>query len=125
MPRRKTARGLNPAMDSPRNRTEPALGRSSPLITRRTVDLPAPFGPTMQERLPSSTVRSTPWRTSPPPYPARTPDISSTAMSGSQVGVEDGRILPHLARTAARDRATMMQDDHLRAEIHHESHVVL
>ena len=37
------------------------------MTVRSTVDLPAPFGPTMQAIAPVGTSRSTPCRTSPPP----------------------------------------------------------
>ena len=36
--------------------TEPARGRSTPLTAFRTVDFPAPFGPTMQVMPPRSTL---------------------------------------------------------------------
>jgi hypothetical protein len=47
--------------------TVPSDGVSSPETTRRTVDLPAPFGPTMQVMVPPSHRRSTPCSTAPPP----------------------------------------------------------
>src|SRR5438445_4930120 len=126
MPRARIARGLRPASDSPRNRTVPMVGRRRPLMTRRTVDLPAPFGPTMQVRMPSSMLRSTPCRMTPPPYPALTPTSSRRAViSGSQVGVENGRLLTHQVRPAGGYRPSPMQDDDFGAQVHDEAHVVL
>ena len=61
-------------MSSPRSITWPALGRRSPLIVLRTVDFPAPLGPIKHTILPASTVRSTPLRINPAPYPAVTPE---------------------------------------------------
>jgi hypothetical protein len=54
-------------MDVPSRSTDPALGFRSPLTSRSTVDLPAPFGPTMQVMVPAAQERSTPWSTSLPP----------------------------------------------------------
>src|SRR5207245_7238099 len=126
MPRARIVRGVRPASDSPRNRTVPALGCSRPLMTRSTVDLPAPFGPTMQVRLPSSMLRSTPCKMSPPPYPALTPASSRrVAISGSQVRVEHGRLLAHRVRLAEGNRTSSVQHDNLGAQVHDPAHVVL
>src|SRR5580765_2898710 len=88
-------------MSSPARTIRPFRARRTPLTARRTVDLPAPFGPTMQVIEPRWTSRSTPWRTSPPPYPPTTPSRVSSA-SGmhrflhrpplAQVGVEHDRV---------------------------------
>ena len=43
----------------PNTATRPAAGRTSPRIARISVDLPAPFGPTMAASVPDGTVRST------------------------------------------------------------------
>ena len=42
-------------------------GPQHPEIVARRVDLPAPFGPTMQVTPPCGTAKSTPRSTSPPP----------------------------------------------------------
>ena len=60
-------RGDLPVSFSPRSVTVPSRGRSRPLITRISVDLPAPFGPTTQVMDPSGTSNVTPRSTSPPP----------------------------------------------------------
>ena len=56
-----------PAIACPANSISPSRGASSPLTARRTVDLPAPFGPTMHAIEPAATSRSSARRTSPPP----------------------------------------------------------
>ena len=49
MPAAITSAGERPVIDAPvEQRPRPCAARSSPLITRSTVDLPAPLGPTMQ-----------------------------------------------------------------------------
>jgi len=60
-------RGDLPLSFSPCSVTVPRRGLSRPLITRITVDLPAPFGPTTQVMDPSGTSKLTPRSTSPPP----------------------------------------------------------
>jgi hypothetical protein len=64
--RRMSAADLPDSWVSP-SITAPSDGVSSPLTTRRTVDFPAPFGPTMQVIEPGSQDRSTPCSTAPPP----------------------------------------------------------
>ena len=66
-PMSRICRGDLPFSFSPRSVTVPSRGRSRPLITRMTVDLPAPFGPTTQVMEPSGTAKVTPRSTSPPP----------------------------------------------------------
>ena len=53
-----------PVTSSPRRRTRPSRGRSSPIIARISVDLPAPFGPTIVTISPGSILTSTPRRMS-------------------------------------------------------------
>ena len=67
IPRRRISSGGSPSVRSPAIVIVPPLHRSSPLITRSTVDLPAPLGPTTQVTVPSAQSRSTPCSTSPPP----------------------------------------------------------
>jgi hypothetical protein len=47
-------------MSFPLKRTVPALGWRRPVSTLISVDLPAPFGPTIDTNWPGSTVRLTP-----------------------------------------------------------------
>src|SRR5258708_23912187 len=78
-PRSRICRGLLPTRGMPRNVMLPRRGLSRPLMVASSVDLPEPFGPTMQVSPPSATVKDTPCSTSPPPYPATTPSTTSTA----------------------------------------------
>ena len=50
--------GTSPAIDFPAKRTSPALGSYTPVITLKTVVLPAPFGPMRLTISPSRTCRS-------------------------------------------------------------------
>src|SRR5215210_707218 len=125
--------GWRPQSDLPSSCTSPFRGWSSPLTARSTVDLPAPLGPTMQHTEPSGTSSSTPWSTSPPPYPAYT--SVSFSISGShrvleaevlaQVGVEDLRVALHGVGRPTRDRRAARQHQDGIAEAEHERHVVL
>jgi hypothetical protein len=67
MPIERMRDGCKPAIEWPSSCTSPLRGWRRPLTARSTVDLPAPFGPTMQHTEPSGTSSSTPWSTSPPP----------------------------------------------------------
>ena len=66
-PMSSTCLGLLPASGWPCSVMLPRRGRSSPLIAASSVDLPAPFGPTMQVIPPSGTRSDTSCSTSPPP----------------------------------------------------------
>src|SRR5215467_1549444 len=104
----------------------PRRGRSSPLIVASSVDLPEPFGPTMQVRPPSATVNETPCSTSPPPYPATTPSTTSAGAAspsdpstaafflivlvGPQVGVEHLRVVSHLLGRPGRDHCAVVKN---------------
>src|SRR5215472_4669844 len=54
-PRSSICRGFFPTSGTPRNVMLPRRGLSRPLIVASSVDLPEPFGPTMQVRPPSAT----------------------------------------------------------------------
>src|SRR6266571_7249299 len=145
-PRSRIWRGLRPASGAPRSVMLPRRGRSSPLIVASRVDLPAPFGPTMQVIPPSGTVSDTPCSTSPPPYPAHTPSRTSApwpagraggppgaagsagvivVFRGAEVGIEHPGILPDRLRGAGRDDRAVVEDHDPPAQAHHEVHVVL
>ena len=49
---------------APFSMMSPLVGSSSPAISRKSVDLPQPEGPTKTMNSPSSMARSTPWITS-------------------------------------------------------------
>src|SRR5262245_42958150 len=114
--------------------TWPALGFRSPLIVLRTVDFPAPLGPIRQTLSPVSTARSTPFRISPAPYPAVTPERVRMVASPSrwssgrsfvldvpgsiqftsvaEIGVQHGRVDLDIARSAHGDPRPAIKDDH-------------
>src|SRR2546421_201509 len=48
-----------PASGSPKTRTSPAVGRSNPAATLRSVDLPHPVGPTTETNSPSAIASET------------------------------------------------------------------
>src|SRR5215472_17358625 len=85
-PRSSICRGFFPTSGTPRNVMLPRRGLSRPLIAASSVDLPEPFGPTMQVSPPSVTLSDTPCSTSPPPYPATTPSTTSTASPPGRSG---------------------------------------
>src|SRR5579859_4324453 len=65
----------------PKSRTVPSRGRTVPESTRKSVDLPAPFGPmrTTSSRLSTASVTSRSTSRTPPPrapYPAKTPALA-------------------------------------------------
>src|SRR5581483_5804175 len=148
------SRGESRSMGSPSSSTRPRRGRISPLIALSTVDLPAPFGPIRQTTSPASTVRSTPRRMSPAPYPATSPstassgggppgapvpalapavplstsslpDADSPLMSLPQVGVEDGGVGAYRVGRPGGDAGAAIHHDHRVAQPHHQVHVVL
>ena len=60
IPRRARRTGPMPLMSRSLNNTVPALGRSAPVSTLISVDLPAPLGPMMETNSPTLTARLTP-----------------------------------------------------------------
>src|SRR5215467_1107851 len=130
-PARRISRGLLPVSRSPRCSTWPLLGRRMPLMTDSNVDLPAPFGPTMQVMPPAGTVKDTSWSTSPPPYPAVTPSTTSAAsvivviVTAPEVGVEHPRVGPDCLRRAGCHNRAGVEHRDLVAQGHDEVHVVL
>jgi hypothetical protein len=58
---------VRPSILSPRSRTLPSVGRSSPTMIFRSVLFPAPFGPTTATISPSSTPNVTPSTAGRPP----------------------------------------------------------
>src|SRR5579872_398746 len=111
-----------PVTSLPSTVTLPALGRISPAIALSSVDLPAPFGPTIAVIAPRRATMLTPLITGGPPYPAvsfsttRTVGaVSSLSVTDhlAKVGVDHG-----LARTQGLERAfgdhgALSHDDHV------------
>src|SRR5262245_40075034 len=140
IPARSTCLGLRPVNCSPRKVMVPSLGLSSPLIVASSVDLPQPFGPTTQVMPRSATVRLTLCSTSPPPYPAVSPSMTSAAAAplvgpviaflritfrGAEVSVEHAGVGPDRRRRAGRDDRAVVEHRDVMAQAHHELHVVL
>src|SRR5262245_20601831 len=140
IPARSTCLGLRPVSGSPRNVMVPSRGLSSPLIVASSVDLPQPFGPTTQVIPPSATVRLTSCRTSPPPYPAVSPSMTSAAgvpllalvitvlridFCGAKVGVKHAGVVPDRRGRAGRDDGAVVEHGDVMAQAHHKLHVVL
>src|ERR671911_2003507 len=89
----------------------PDRGARRPLATLRTVDLPAPLGPTRQTTVPAGTFTVRPRRTSAArPYPACM-SFSSSRNSDAKVCLKDSAIGLDHRRRALRDRATTVEDD--------------
>src|SRR5262245_25081335 len=72
--------GFAREMSSPARSTRPCDGGSSPVITLKSVVLPAPFGPMRPVTAPSDAVRSTPSSAVLPPNRTVTPRTSSSAL---------------------------------------------
>src|SRR3954465_13097825 len=111
MPLRARACVPRPVMSSPRNRTRPAVGGCMPVMTLKSVVLPAPFGPIRPVIVPGSTEKLAPLTAVTPPKRTVTSSTSSSgrpfvAVSGCAT---DGHLLPHadgdwIARRAAFGR---------------------
>ena len=150
-PMSRICRGDLPFSFSPRSVTVPSRGRSRPLITRMTVDLPAPFGPTTQvmaalghrEGDAAQHVAATVARHDAVHGKQRLGHRLSSSAGRSfracvlvfracvlvevsaQVGVEHALVRPHdLRRPAHHGRARLEHRDR-RAQSHDELHVVL
>ena len=59
--------GSIPVIGSPSNTTSPESGLSSPVMTLKSVDFPAPFGPMTARISPFATERETSWSARRPP----------------------------------------------------------
>src|SRR5439155_17481007 len=73
-PRTSTCCGRYPTVAPRGSATAPASGSRSPAMMRRSVDLPAPFGPVSPTRAPSGTPHVTSPRTICPPYRLAMPE---------------------------------------------------
>ncbi len=70
-------------MSTPSISTEPHAGATRPVLTRATVVLPAPFGPSTETTLPFGTVSDTSKIALNGPYPASTFRSSSIVGAGA------------------------------------------
>ena len=72
-----------PATSTPLMRTEPASGRSMPMISFITVDLPEPFGPMSPKILPAPTLSVIALTATRPPKRLVRPSTSRWALSAA------------------------------------------
>src|SRR5438874_2585433 len=115
----------------------PDAGRSSPLIVRSSVVLPAPFAPSTAVIVPGRACMETPSRARTAPYVVTTSSIASPSAIDTahlarvrvdvlaEVGLEDLRVVAYLCRRPGRDDAAEVEDDDAVAHLHDEVHVVL
>src|SRR5207237_1597476 len=96
-----------------------------PEIARSVVVLPAPLAPRIATISPSSTARSTSCSTCRCPYPAVTPERSSSGTRRPQIRLDDRRIVAHHLRWAFGDFTTEAQDHDMIRDAHHHTHVML
>src|SRR3954465_1112180 len=133
MPSSRISDAGRPAIAFPSKSISPSRGARSPLTARSTVDLPAPFGPTMQAIEPSATPRSSARSTWPPPEPQAMPDTPThgapaprgsgrgcpggAGAAGRPPGPLDPDLLEHevLAEVGVEDPRVLL--DHLRAAL--------
>src|ERR1700754_1468657 len=113
MPSLRICSGENPSVRTPSISIDPPPQRSRPLITRSTVDLPAPLGPKMQVTVCGGQCRSSPCNTLPPPSPAvallsvsiETPLHRRRAgpLVVAEIRVQHDRVLADLSRRTGGD----------------------
>ena len=60
IPRLTISSGPKPAIERPSKTISPAFGLTSPVMARNVVDFPAPFEPSNETTVPSSTEKVTP-----------------------------------------------------------------
>src|SRR5437764_14789609 len=126
MPRRATSSGPFELSRIPSYSTFPAVFLTIPEMARSVVVLPAPLAPSMVTMVPSSTTSERPWSARTEPYAACRSVSSSSAIGfGSQVGLDDGGVLAHLAGRSLRDLPAEVQDDDAVRDAHDQVHVVL
>src|SRR2546426_3064848 len=90
-------------MSAPWNVTVPRVGRRSPVITFRIVDLPAPFEPMMTVIAPCLASSPTAESTWVPAYPASIPSSRSTGRLRAEVRLDDGGVPDDLLGCPLRD----------------------
>src|SRR5262245_22681949 len=143
----------SPASEAPSKVSRPARAATRPEITRISVVLPAPLGPTTATASPAATRRSTSQSAVNWPYPAVMPassSIGSAAAGGvaltparggatvrplpggsrehdllAEVGLDDPRVLGHLARRPLGDLLAVVEHHHAVDHAHERGHDVL
>src|SRR4051794_15790289 len=110
-----------------RRRIVPRLGTARE-IALRSVDLPAPFGPSTPRSSPGSTVRPTsPSARALPSWTTRSATSSSgiAVLRPADIGLDDLRMAHDLGRRPDRDDLAEVDRDHPRDELHELAQLVL
>src|SRR6188472_3513730 len=103
-----TTCGLLPVRSSPSTRTVPVQGSRRPITTRTSVDLPAPFGPTIVTISPRPTRRLAPLRMGTSrKYPASIPSTTRASTAASLIG---GTLLARRGAEVRLDHAVIGTD---------------
>src|SRR5918999_4783550 len=108
----------------PSSTTRPRIGLSSPARTRKSVDFPAPFEPTIATASPVRTSTLMSSMTLSPRYPAARPTTSSNA-GLPEVRLDDLGVPHDDVGRAFRDDLAEVEDDHPLGELDHRAHHVL
>src|SRR6056297_1935973 len=152
IPARTMSSGAIPPMSFPWYVTWPVHGVSIPNTVFRTVDFPAPFGPTRHAISFSASVIDRSSSTCTSPYPESTFSTERTTSSSasrsttpvfaliatalraaererslvrpSEVGVDDAVVVPDGLGRAFDEHAPLVEDDDGVCEVHNEVHVV-
>src|SRR6185295_6976493 len=106
MPRETTSCGAMRFNNSSLNRTFPFVGSINFEIKRSSVVLPAPFGPITATDSPARTSRLTPNSAWKPPYAA---EMFSSESIGSQIHLDDFRVLRDFGGLALRDHHAVVE----------------
>src|SRR5258708_42919 len=113
--------------------TSPPDAFSTPLSALSSVDLPAPFGPTIAVIFLAWTASETSSMIGAPPYPAVTPSARSTTSAGCsfmaqvhpEIGVDHPGVVPQASKRALRDDLAEIHHHHLVAGPLDERQIVL
>src|SRR3954465_9016199 len=131
MPRATTACAGRPASEAPSKVSEPEVGSISFEMTRRSVVLPAPFGPMTPTASPARTSSVASNSAGKPPYPALT--LLTASMRGglylgrvsAQIDLDHLGIARHLGGLAARDHLAVVEHHAAIHHAHQHAHDVL
>src|SRR5215218_3619744 len=107
--------------------TEPERFSTMPMTDFKVVVLPAPLRPSSVTSSPWPTSKPTPWRMCDSPYQACRPSTfrSVSAMTGTNIGFDDRRLLRHRGiGTLGQHLATRQHGDGV-GEVGNDRHVVL
>src|SRR3954468_7735540 len=131
MPRPTMACAGTPASEAPSKVSEPEVGSISFEMTRRSVVLPAPFGPMTPTASPARTSSVASNSAGKPPYPALT--LLTASMRGglylgrvsAQIDLDHLGIARHLGGLAARDHLAVVEHHAAIHHAHQHAHDVL